>query len=211
MDILAGLRDKLRFIERFYGAASEPFAEQKRKIDAGEPPFDPPPFDPDFDTDEPPFLAKWEEADDALNLVGQAALSLVQSALREHLDGFIRLSRQNLPTGSGNWFERYQKFYLEVYGIDWEKSPVSPSALEEINLARNDIQHSGQEFGMEKRLSKKHHRRFPDGMFAHQIDKEMLGALNDFQPRIYVTEENLREAIRRVETFCEFIEKHRFF
>ncbi len=211
MDILAGLRDKLRFIERFYGAAAEPFADRKRKIEAEEPPFVPPPFDPDSDTGEPPFQVDWEEADDCLNLVGQAALSLVQSALREHLDGFIRLSRQAPPTGRGNWFERYKTFYLDVYGIDWEKSTVSPLALEEINLARNDIQHSGQEFGMEKLMSKKHHRRFPDGMFAHQIDKEMGGSRSDSQPRIYVSEENLSEAIRRVETFCEFIEKHRFF
>jgi hypothetical protein len=47
MDILAGLRSKLRFIERHYSAASETFREIKRKIRDHEDPFQPPYFDPD--------------------------------------------------------------------------------------------------------------------------------------------------------------------
>jgi hypothetical protein len=42
MDILVGLKDKLRFIERHYEAASVCFRETKRKIDAHEEPFEPP-------------------------------------------------------------------------------------------------------------------------------------------------------------------------
>ncbi len=210
MDILAGLKDKLRFIERFYATASEPFAETMRKIDAGEPPFEPPPFDPDRDMDvEPPFLAEWQEADDAVNLVGQAALNLVQSTLREYVDAFIWLSGQKPPAGRGNWFERYKKFFLEIYGTDWEAAPVRPVEIEEIILARNDIQHSGEEFGMDRRFSEKHLSRFPDGIFASGIDKEMLGEFGFVRPRIYVTEQTLQVAIRRVEMFCEFLDECR--
>jgi hypothetical protein len=214
MDILAGLKEKLRFVERFYTTASGPFLETKQKIEAEESPFEPPPFNPDTDFDtEPPFLAEWEEADDGLNLTGQAALSLVQAAFKQYLDSYIYLTGQEPPAGRGNWFERYQQFFLKTYGIDWKGGPVEPSALEEINLARNDIQHTSQEFGMTRRMSQTHYSRFPDGLFAQDVDKamarEIAGGLG-FEPRIYVTGANLFEAIRRVEDFCEFLERFRF-
>lgn len=140
MDILAGLKEKLRFIESFYKGASAPFVETKRKIEAEESPFVPRPFDPERDTDtEPPFLVEWEDADDSINVTGQTALSLVQASLREYLDAFILLSRVKPPVGKGDWFARYKAFFLETYGIDWDAGPVPTKEIEEINLARNDI------------------------------------------------------------------------
>jgi hypothetical protein len=205
MDILVGLKAKLRFIERFYQTASHPFTEVKRKIEAGEEPFAPPPFDPETATDfEPPFL------EESLNLVGQAALCLVQSSLREYLDGFISRSGCAAPTGRGNWFRRYKQFFLETYGVDWETGPVPAHELEEINLARNDIHHTGQEFGMTRRQSEEHQTRFPEGLFIDEMDRQVFRESSHTWPgRIYVTSDNLREAIRRVESFCEFLEEHR--
>lgn len=212
MDILWGLKDKLSFIERFYAAASEPFVEAIRKIKVGEPPFEPPPMGEDGPVDdEPPFLEEYIEADEAKNIVGQAALSLIQSAFREYLDAFIRLSTQELPAGPGNWFARYKTFFNEKYGIDWDKGPVPPEELEEINLARNDIQHSGQEFGMRRYKSDDLFTRFPDGLFAYEIEMQMLGKSRIGPVRIYVTQKDLAEAARRVEVFCDFIEQHRRF
>ncbi len=210
MDILAGLIDKLRFIERFYEAASHPFSEVKRKIEADEEPFASPPFDPETVDSEPPFLTEWQEADESLNLVGQAALSLVQIAFREYLDAFITSSRLDAPAGQGNWFERYSQFFSETYGIDWEKGPVPPEQLEEINLARNDIQHPDDAFGMTRRQSRKHQERFPGGLFIHEIDKELhRESPYPWSARIYITSANLSEAINRVERFCEFLEANR--
>ena len=210
MDIFAGRREKLRFIERFYEGASAPFVETKRKIEAEEPPFVPRPFDPERDTDtEPPFLAEWEEADDAINIVGQAALSLVQASLREYLDAFILLRRVKPPAGRGDWFARYKAFFLETYGIDWDAGPIPIREIEEINFVRNDIQHTGEEFGMTRRMSKEHYRRFPEGIFVQEIDRKIYASLGDWQPSIYVTAENLKEAVRRVETFCEYLDKQR--
>jgi len=210
MDILAGLKAKLRFIERFYQTASLAFRETIRKIEAEEDPFMPPQFDPDHDyPDPPPFFEEWEEADDSLNLVGQTAVSLAQSALREYLDGFIRLSKQQEPAGGGNWFKRYKTFFLETYGIDWDHSPIAPDSIEEINLTRNDIHHSGREFGIERRMSREHRGRFPRGIFAYKPESDLYRDSNVILPSIYVTEENLTEAIRRVEKFCEFLDEKR--
>ena len=154
-------------------------------------------------------------ADDSLNLVGQAALNLVQASLREYLDGFVfrfKPPADVKPKGD-NWFERRRNLFKEAYGIEWEKGPVALADLDEINVTRNDIHHRDVPFGLFGLTvvqREKHRTRFPLGLFVHDIDRqleqEMSGAS---MGRIYVTGENLREAIRRVEKFCEYLEDHR--
>ena len=210
MDILAGLRDKLRFIERFYAKASEPFRETMRKIDVEEEPYVPPPYDPDTGDEEPYFLTEWQDADESLNLIGQAALNLVQAALREYLNWFLKLSRVELTAKGAHWLERYKNQFLETFGIDWNQGPVSFAELEEIVLARNDVEHSGTAFGMTKSQSKKHQERFPLGLFVHEIDRQIAASSeHEWSGRIYITHDSLVEAIRRVERFCEFLDERR--
>lgn len=211
MDLLAGLKDKLRFIERHYYAASEPFRETKRKIDVAEEPFAPPPFDPETDDlDEPPFLSEWIEAYESLNIEGQAALKLVSNALHEYLRSFAEVYKSRVPMRGRSWFERYKNHFLQAYGIDFDQSPIPLEELEEINLARNDAEHGGEAFGMTRRQSDEHLLRFPDGLFVEEIDRQMARSSSDAWPgRIFVTETGLKEAIRRVETFCKFIDAQR--
>lgn len=206
MDILAGLKDKLSFIERFYQSAASPFVNRKRAIDAHEAPFDCSGMDPEEYSGEPPYLDEWLEADECLNLVGQAALSLVQGALREYLDGYLSLRGLDPPTGRGNWFAKYKALFEEKLGIDWDASPIPPVQIEEINLARNDIQHEGEIFGMARRQSKEHFQRFPMGIFIHDVDKALFASHGLGGLRILITEDNLAEAIRRVRAFCEYLE-----
>ena len=78
------------------------------------------------------------------------------------------------------------------------------------NLARNDAEHRGQPFGMTRRQSKEHALRFPDGLFVDDIDRDIARASpGDWPGRIVVTDAGLAEAIRRVETFCEFVDAQR--
>lgn len=211
MDILAGLKDKLRFIERHFATASEPFRETKRKIDGGEAPFEPPPFDPETATDfEPPFLEKWQEADESLNIEGQAALKLVHSAFQDYLRWFVKLEGVELTARGKNWLERYKKHFRDVYGIDFEQGPVPLDELEEVNLARNDAEHSSNPFGMTRRQSDEHQLRFPTGLFVDEIDRQIAESAGGRWPgRISVTDIGLNEAIRRVETFCEWLDSQR--
>jgi len=75
---------------------------------------------------------------------------------------------------------------------------------------RNDIQHTGTGFGMTRHQSEEHVTRFPDGLFAHEIDKSLYRESDEpWLARIYVTSDNLKEAIRRVEEFCKFLEEKR--
>lgn len=211
MDILAGLRDKLRFIERFYKLASEPFRETKRKIEVQEEPFIPPSFDPETATDfDPPFLEEWQEADESLNLVGQAALNLVQASFRDYLAWFLKSNDVELSAKGAHWLERYRNEFLQTYGIDWSKGPVSMNELEEVNLARNDVEHQGQPFGMTRSQSKDHQARFPLRVFVHEVDRQIAASSGRaWLGRIQITQGNLAEAIRRIETFCQFLDSQR--
>ena len=43
MEVLFFLKERTKFIRHFYDAAGDPFHETKRRIEAGEAPFDNPP------------------------------------------------------------------------------------------------------------------------------------------------------------------------
>jgi len=209
MDILAGLKDKLRFIERHYETASFPFREIRRKINASEEPFEPPPFDPENCDGEPPFLEEYLEATESLNIEGQAALKLVQSALRKYLSSFVEMYGIPIKATGKNWIERYKKHFLETYSIDFDKAPVPLEQLEEVNFARNDLEHGEEPFGMSRRQSEEHAARFPGGLFVDELEKEVFQSDSSWPGQIVVTETNLEEAIRRVEQFCEFVDGQR--
>ncbi len=53
MEVLFFLKERTKFIRHFYETAGESFRETKRQIEAGEPPFDNPPYSEDG---EPPYL-----------------------------------------------------------------------------------------------------------------------------------------------------------
>jgi hypothetical protein len=212
MDLLQGLHEKLRFIDWMYRKAGESFVETKRKIENSESEFDYSGWDPESFDGEPPFLTQWQEADEAVNLLGQASLSLVQSVLREYLDGCLLVVRAEKPQRKGkeSWFDAYQRFFNEQFGIDWVKSPVQPTLVEEINLARNDAQHSGREFGMTRYQDAQHRARFPKGLFADPTFAAMVDQSPLMGPvPLRVTANGLQEAIKRVVDFCSFIDERR--
>ena len=150
---------KLRAVERLYKGAVSSFVDVREKIETGIEPFEPPPFDPETDNLEPPFLEEWQEAEEFQDLIGQMCIGLVHSTLKDYLDGVIERHglqsdiekyvsrRRNQVTGE-SWFGRYLAFFGEVFGIDWSQSPVLVESLEEINLARNDIQHGESALGL---------------------------------------------------------------
>jgi hypothetical protein len=73
MDVLWFLKRRTSFVRRFYERASPEFLDTKHKIDCSEPPFNSPPFD---HSGEPPFLEEWQDADEAIEFLGQAMLSV---------------------------------------------------------------------------------------------------------------------------------------
>jgi hypothetical protein len=84
MNVLFFLQRRIVFIRDFYRDASSPFDERKRKIEASEEPFEPPPYD-EGESTEPPFLEEWMEASESLDVLGQMCISMLSSSLRLYL------------------------------------------------------------------------------------------------------------------------------
>jgi hypothetical protein len=81
MDVNFFFNERIAFIRQFYDAASYPFVEKKRKIEAEEEPFIPP-----YSEDgEPPFLDEWIEADESLQVLGYSCISMLSAALQLYL------------------------------------------------------------------------------------------------------------------------------
>jgi hypothetical protein len=204
MAVLASLIDKSNFIRRFYETASMPFVETMGKIDRHEEPFE----HFNVEDEEPPFLIEWLEADECLNILGKSCLCLLQNAFVNYLDGFAVYAPPNesisLSRVRGkNWFEKRRSLFLQAYGIDWAASPIDLDFLEEINFARNDIQHGGVFYSMEHRQNPESFNRFPASIFADQFDLQLADGTH---PRIAVTKDNLFVAIKTVEDFCSYLD-----
>jgi hypothetical protein len=100
--------------------ATASFVEKKRQIENSEGGFDSSGWDPESWDGTPPFPEEWQEADEAINLLGQACLSLIQSALKEYLDGCVALTnRKPQRKGKESWFDAYRRFFDEELKIDW--------------------------------------------------------------------------------------------
>jgi len=56
---------------------------------------------------------EWQEADEALNLLGEASVSLVQSALKEYLDGclFVHPKRRTATKKQGEFVCRLPEVF----------------------------------------------------------------------------------------------------
>jgi len=211
MDVPRMFKRKLRFIEWFYDEAAKPFVTMKRHIEKRQGRFreDPPDFDPEYG--EPAYLPEWFEADQALNILGQSCLCLVQTSFRDFLDGFVQRSRAPKPNLKGKWFEKYQQFFRSHYGIDWTATPVDLKLVEDISLTRNSIQHT-EDFGrfrdLDRKQTREHKERFPTSIFTDDIDRTMLPGLVGREGfTIKITRENLVAAIEAVEKLCTYIEE----
>ena len=214
---LVFLKDKTDFLRAFYQLTTEPFTEIKRKIDVGGEPFvdrrDP------EDYDEPAFLDEWLEADEGLKLQQQVCLNLLQRSLREFLDMTVEQLpiKPEKPKKGESWFDSYTTLFREKVGVDWDKSPVPLSRIQELTIARNCIQHGGQKpyggagdvldsHSLLKRQSSDYHERFPDAFFADEFEKQIWKSHEYPQPvTISLTPKKLEVAINDILAFCRYI------
>lgn len=218
MSALEILQSQLRAVERLYDRAAGVFVETKRKIEAGEAPYEPPYFDPEHDYPEPPFIEEWVDADQFQDVIGQACLSIVSASLQEF---FKELLQRNGIAGQAekyisqkpkvkgeSWLHKYIWFFGNAFSIDWALSPIPITDLEEINLARNSVQHGTAALGLNRYQSETHRERFPTGLFMSEFDRASATE-DDFHRsfvHLHVSADALHEAIDRVERFCQFVE-----
>ena len=214
MDIQYFLEERIRYIKWFYETAVEPFNKTKMAIERGEEPYRPPLGE---ETDEPPFYAEWEEADTGALVIRQTCISALSDSLilffeywrrrwkddgRQIID--IKIKRRGGPAKVVEIFEK----------LEWEVSrcPARSDIIEQVILARNQIQHS-KSLAMFFRAthSEKDLRRFPKPFFSDPAElgiENTDSRLRKFMPvPVYSSEEKLFEAISEVEKFCSWLEE----
>ena len=224
MNYLYFLRERTRFIRRFYAGSASAFIEDKRKIEAGEAPFDGP---PGYEDAEPPYLDEWTEAEDSINVVGQSCVSLLSSSLHLYVQEWIsELTRrageeQLLDLGIGfpkdddngqafkkGWINGYREYCAKM-GVNWSSAPSDLTLLEEIVLARNSVQHATDISSIPARQLADRARTHP-GFFADPIELAMFSRFEHVESlrpvRLSVTQEKLFAAIDEVERFCEWLD-----
>ena len=225
MEVLFFLQRRTKFIRAFYEEASFPFTERKRKIKAGEYPFEPP-YSECYD---PPFFKEWEEADEALDVLGQMCISMLSSSLQLYFKESVselhrRYSSESLAkAGIGRpedykatfknegWINGCRVYSREQLAIDWTKSPSNLNLLEEIVLTRNRAQHPECITTIQIRQSDRDTSKYPLSFFADEIEMKLYDgdqAQNEWvRPwRINVTKEKLLAALDEVDRFCSWLD-----
>jgi hypothetical protein len=223
MDYLAFTKVRTHFLRYFYSDAAKPFVETRRKIDAEEPPFEP----PYSEDSEPAFLSEWLDADDALALLGQCVASLLSDRLKLYLEYWVRELRRHagdqqlaavgigVPTDPAyksafkdGWLTGYRA-YCEKLGVRWSESGADLDLLEQLALTRNTAQHPTDITSVRVRQTEMDAERFPQGVFADRLDVAandgMKGIRFMWPPRVEITAENLAQAFE-VERFCEWLD-----
>lgn len=174
MDHAYFLHERTKLIRHFFDAASAPFIETQRAIDAKEPPFDNPPYD---ESGEPAFLGEWLQADTEQQLVGRACVSMLSEAIKQFfLDWERRLDRsrpcakafKQLLADRG-FVIGYVTCFAEALDMKPEDIPVNLDVIEQVVLARNAVQHSTIHWPQAMH-DEKHRARYPHPFFAREGD-----------------------------------------
>lgn len=224
MEVLFFLQRRTKFIRAFYEEASFPFTERKRKIKAGEYPFEPP-YSECYD---PPFFKEWEEADESLDVLGQMCISMLSSSLqlyfKESVNEFHRryngesLAKAGIGRPEDNkaafkagWINGYRRYFRDQLAIDWTKAPSNLTLLEEIVLARNRAQHPECITTIQIRQSGRDTSKYPLSFFADEIEMKLFDsdqAQDELvRPcRLNVTKERLLSAVDEADRFCSWLE-----
>lgn len=213
MDVGYFLKDRISFIRNFYGTASHPFTEKRRKIEAGEDPFEP----PYSEAGEPPFLNEWIEADEALQVLGYACISTFAAAFHLYMKTWEAELR--VPVGNSftaefkkGWFNGYKAYFATHFGVNFEKAPADLAMLEEIVLARNRIQHSDDLMTPRTSYSQTDIRKLPRAFFVNDTELSLLSDVEGaeiswlFPPYVHITEEKLMSATKEVEKFSAWLD-----
>jgi len=166
MDIHFFLKRQLEFIRQFYETSSAPFIERKRLIENEEEPFVPPPFYSDDDA-EPHFMEEYSDAEESLQVLGYACVSMLSNVLKVYFKDWerFRVGQPNITKNSNIKCETcnktivdakpkdkitkaFEKGFLHGYkayfaqlDVNFEDSPAKLEVLEQIILVRNKTQH----------------------------------------------------------------------
>ena len=215
MDVLFFLKERTKFIRYFYETAGAPFRETMRKIKAGEAPFDNPPYSEDG---EPPFLEEWMEADEGLEVLGRACISMLSASLQlcfktwEHELGVDWEEGERKRAFKNGFLQGYKTNFGQVLHLSWDDCPADFSLLEQVVLARHRDQHPDHIDTMRVGHTDKDREKFPQLFFVSEIEKKMffdpdMKRISWMNPSVHVSRDMLLAAINEVESLAEWLDE----
>ena len=160
---------RIEFLRSFYETGTLPFREQQLNIELEKPPFDNPPYNEDG---EPPFLEEWMDAKDSEEILARSCLSMLSDSLKQYLNDtrefYLRL---NLPKGSKGFVKSHISLLCSHFGEPIDECPINLGLLEQIALARNQIQHDWSLTSHLVMLNEETLRTYPFPFFAEESEQ----------------------------------------
>lgn len=207
MDIQVFTNERLIFARFFYSEGVKPFKSIMTLIENEQEPYVPV-YD---ESGEPQYIYEWIQAQDGIEAVGLAALSMLSSALQLYMNGW--LDRQEVPKGVGavsrkgnkGWFHAL-KDGIASHGIDFTQCPIDVDVLEQLVLARNRTQHSEDITSNSVKHLKRDLDKFQSHVFVKPADVPRVNAGFNWV-RVHVDESNFSQATDSVKMFCNWLEK----
>lgn len=215
MDVLWFFKQRLVFIQQLFEVSAASYLNRKDKIERGEAPFV-----PQYSEDsEPPFLAEWLEADESIQTLAHACLSILAASLKLYFKAWQREAghapspEATAKFKEGRWLEAYQIHFQETLAIDFSEAPTPLGLLEEVVLVRNRVQHPesivlSRTTYSRSDLKKLKHPFFLDeserGLFQ---DAELSEGTWFMEPSVRASPEKLLEALAQVEAFAKWFEQ----
>ncbi|TAV81573.1 hypothetical protein [Rhizobium leguminosarum] len=181
MNLAFFLRQRTSIIRLFYDNARVPFEQLKRDIEEEVPPWEPPPFDPDYDSSKPPYMEQWTQAEQTRELVGMMAVSLLSDTLKLYFDTPSReigLSfsddKERKDCFKSGVVEGYRRILSETMGDEFETLRVRFDVIEQVVLARNDIAHNSDFLSFRTRHNEKTIQKHPTHSLSRRLMRSTL-------------------------------------
>lgn len=207
------LKLRTTFIRYFYETSVKPFNEIKTAIENEEEPY----LSPYSEDGEPPFLDHWIDAEQGIDTVGHACISMLSSALHLFLKAWVtRFEKERGMKFNSNfkkkgWFHGYKQIFIQLK-LPLSQCTVKFDVVEQITLARNRVQHPEDLTDSRVTHSENDLNRFPNPFFASETEINM--AIHDddsvtwwLKPSVKPTREKILEAIDHVGALCCWLEE----
>ena len=214
MDIESFLKLRTAFIRYFYENSVRPFNEIKTAIENEEDPYIPP-----YSEDgEPPFLEEWMDAEQGVDTVGHACISMLSSSLQLFLKSWVnRMEKEhgmkfNTDFKKKGWFNGYKQIFMQLQ-LPLSQCTVDLDVVEQVTLARNRVQHPEDLTELRVNHSKSDLKRFPKPFFASETELDMAIRDDDdsvtwwLRPSVKSPTEKILAAIDQVEALCSCLEE----
>lgn len=215
MDLSYFMRERTAIIRLFYDKGQLPFEQMKKDIEDEVPPWEPPPFDPDTDHVEPPFLEEWMQAEQTRELVGMLAVSLLADTLTLYfadLEKEIGIAfvdpKERVALFRRGKVEAYRQILQAVMGDAFASCPVRFDVIEQVILARNDIAHGGDLMSVNARHNQKTLEKHPNPFFVDVDNRAQPGSLAWNVLKIEVSREKLLAAVDEVEKLAFWVQEN---